>query len=80
VSSKEATEPNEKEPSVTVAANFRFPAALVRALDDWAKVLNDRNPLGRRWTRTDLAQECLAHGVRAWGEKGLPPNSSSGKA
>jgi hypothetical protein len=73
----EPAETKPVAPAATTAANFRFPAALVKALDEWAKELNEGNPLGRQWTRTDIVQESLAYAVRTWGTRGLPPGGSS---
>lgn len=58
-----------------MATNFRFPPALVEAIDAWVEKLNKANPLGRRWTRTDVAQECLAWCVQRWGAQGVPPGA-----
>ena len=60
-----------------MATNFRFPPALVEALDTWAEKLNKADPLGRRWTRTDIAQEALAYCVRRWGTRGVPPKDEA---
>lgn len=64
-----------RDAKATVSANFRFPAALVSGLDDWVTKLNAKNPLGRKWTRTDVAQEVLAQALRTYGTLGKEPGN-----
>lgn len=52
-----------------------WPQWVQRNIDAWVEKLNKANPLGRRWTRTDVAQECLAWCVQRWGAQGVPPGA-----
>lgn len=73
-SKTKASEPVADEPRTgTVPANFRLPAALVDALDSWADDMNQQNPMGRRWTRTDVVQEALARAVQERKARGESP-------
>lgn len=75
VIAKKAAPKRGAKPTVgaTVPANFRLPTALVEALDAWAEDLNEKSPMGRRWTRTDVVQEALARAVQERKSKGEAP-------
>ncbi len=48
------------------AIAFRFPTALLAAVDATVERVNSENPHGPRRTRADLVRECVSRGLLQW--------------
>lgn len=55
-----------------VQTAFRLAPEALAGLDELIARINAENPMGRRLSRSDVVQECVAYGVKHWRAFGSP--------
>lgn len=65
--------PKDLPPANPPPLAFRLPTPVVEQMDAVAEQMNERNPHGPRWTRSDVLRECVTIGVERWAQRGIPP-------
>lgn len=62
----------QKRPENLIQTAVRLAPEVVAGMDDLIARLHAENPMGRRLSRSDVVQECIAYGIKHWRAFGSP--------